>query len=231
VTALRRRKRLNGGCLSAHNTELAQRYALRSYFSLKCRRSVISPRTLDRQWVRARETIGRADLRFHDLRHTGLTMVAMTGATIAEIMAAGGHASHVAALRYQHASQDRMTAITDALAAMAEGRMEPLSSTKGHARGTTAAEAESNADSSEPSVASTEHANPKRHARRHRHNRRKSAGQQPDSEQQPPPRTTGDTELEGASQTTCDEQPQRDSNPCLHLERGPEDKSPTSDDP
>lgn len=96
--------------------------------------SVISPRTLDRQWVRAREAIGRTDLRFHDLRHTGLTMVAMTGATIAEIMAAGGHASPAAALRYQHASQNRMTAITDALAAMAEGRLEPFLTTKGHAR-------------------------------------------------------------------------------------------------
>jgi hypothetical protein len=60
-------------------------------------------------------------------------MVAMTGATTAEIMAAGGHASPAAALRYQHASQHRMSAIADALAAMAEGRFQPLSSTKGHA--------------------------------------------------------------------------------------------------
>jgi len=66
--------------------------------------SVVTARTLDRQWTRAREVIRRPDIRFHDLRHTGLTMVALTGATTAEIMAAGGHASPAAALRYQHAS-------------------------------------------------------------------------------------------------------------------------------
>ncbi len=95
--------------------------------------SVISARTLDRQWALAREVIGRPDLHFHDLRHTGLTLVAITGATTAEIMAAGGHESQAAAIRYQHATRERRTAIADALAAMADGRIEPLSPTKGHA--------------------------------------------------------------------------------------------------
>ncbi len=31
---------------------------------------------------RARSAIGRADLRFHDLRHTGATMAAQAGATM-----------------------------------------------------------------------------------------------------------------------------------------------------
>ena len=91
--------------------------------------SVISARTLDRQWTTARKSVGRADLHFHDLRHCGLTMVAMTGATTAEIMAAGRHASQAAAIRYQHATPHRMKTIADALAAM----WDPLESTCRHA--------------------------------------------------------------------------------------------------
>ena len=180
---------------------------------------VVTPRTLDRQWAQARTAIGRPDLCFHDLRHTGLTMVAMTGATLAETMAAGGHASMSAAIRYQHASQDRMTAMTEALAAMAEGRFEPLSPTKGHAGGTTPIKAESNGESPEPSAISPEHLRPTNRARRHRHSRRKSAGQQPDSESQALPQPREDAGPRNASQTENVEQPQRDSNPCLHLER------------
>ena len=132
--------------------------------------SVVSPRTIDRQWAIARQAIGRPDLRFHDLRHTGLTLVAMTGATIAEIKAAGGHDSNVAAIRYQHASQDPRTAIADALAAMADGRIEPLSQTKGHAGGTTPAVDTPNQDVSKPSVSASRHPNRSHHVR-HRRNR------------------------------------------------------------
>jgi len=58
-------------------------------------------------WGRAREEIGRPDLRLHDLRHTGLTLAAATGATVAELMHRAGHSSPAAALRYQHATIDR----------------------------------------------------------------------------------------------------------------------------
>jgi len=54
----------------------------------------------------ARQTIGKPTLRWHDLRHTGLTLAAATGATTAELMRRAGHASPVAALRYQHAVDD-----------------------------------------------------------------------------------------------------------------------------
>ena len=40
---------------------------------------------------------------FHDLRHVAGTLNAAAGATIKEAMARLGHASPVAALRYQHA--------------------------------------------------------------------------------------------------------------------------------
>jgi len=40
-------------------------------------------------WQRARTKVGRNDLRLHDLRHTGLTLAAATGATTVELMHRG----------------------------------------------------------------------------------------------------------------------------------------------
>lgn len=67
----------------------------------------ISANSLHGYWRRAREQIGRSDLRFHDLRHAGLTYAASTGATTAELMHRAGHASPAAAMRYQHALRER----------------------------------------------------------------------------------------------------------------------------
>jgi len=50
-------------------------------------------------YERARMSIGRSDLRLHDLRHTGLTLAAVTGATTAELMHRAGQTSTPAALR------------------------------------------------------------------------------------------------------------------------------------
>jgi integrase len=63
----------------------------------------------------ARRAAGRPDLRFHDLRHTGATLAAATGATIAELMRRLGHSTPGAAMRYQHAADDRDRAIAEAL--------------------------------------------------------------------------------------------------------------------
>jgi integrase len=63
----------------------------------------------------ARAKAGRPDLTFHDLRHTGATMAAATGATIKELMARIGHTTPTMAMRYQHASADRDRAIAQAL--------------------------------------------------------------------------------------------------------------------
>ena len=46
-----------------------------------------------------------------DLRHTGGTLSAVTGATLKELMARLGHSSVRAALIYQHATRDRDQAI------------------------------------------------------------------------------------------------------------------------
>lgn len=63
--------------------------------------------TLYGSFYPAREAIGQPSLHWHDLRHTGATMAAQTGATLAELMALLGHSTVAAAMVYQHAVQSR----------------------------------------------------------------------------------------------------------------------------
>ncbi len=77
--------------------------------------------TVERAWRRARQEVGLPQLRLHDLRHTGNTLAAATGASTKELMSRMGHASPQAALIYQHATADRDRAIADALSDMATG--------------------------------------------------------------------------------------------------------------
>jgi integrase len=83
-------------------------------------------------WVRGRERMGLPAFRFHDLRHTGNTLAAATGASTKELMARMGHASMRAALIYQHASADRDAAIAAALSRLAAGETvaEPAGQTR-----------------------------------------------------------------------------------------------------
>jgi integrase len=87
--------------------------------------TAVSARNFQRAWDKARSAAGRPDLHFHDLRHTGLTWSAETGASLPELMRRGGHASPRAALRYQHATEDRDRVLTDALAKMAASTTRP----------------------------------------------------------------------------------------------------------
>ncbi len=82
--------------------------------------SHMAPSSLSRVFYRAREKAGRADLRWHDLRHSSLTAAAQTGATLAELMSRAGHSSPQAALRYQHATSERDEQIAARLSALAE---------------------------------------------------------------------------------------------------------------
>ena len=86
----------------------------------------MAPSALYKVWYPARAKAGRDDLRFHDLRHTGATLAAATGATLADLMQRLGHSTPAAALRYQHAAEDRDTAIAAALSGFAEGKVVPL---------------------------------------------------------------------------------------------------------
>jgi integrase len=67
----------------------------------------ISSMAFQRAWGIARESIGRTDLPFHDLRHTGLTLSAATGASTAELARWAGHASPDEAFRYRHSTLER----------------------------------------------------------------------------------------------------------------------------
>ena len=72
-------------------------------------------------WARARAQVTLpAGFRFHDLRHTANTLTAATGASTRELMHRMGHASPQAALRYQHATRARDTAIAQSLSALIE---------------------------------------------------------------------------------------------------------------
>lgn len=68
-----------------------------------------------RDWTRARRTLGLEGVRLHDLRHVAGTMAAATGASTKELMHRLGHASPRAALRYQHATAKRDEAIADGI--------------------------------------------------------------------------------------------------------------------
>ena len=69
---------------------------------------------------REREAAGIGPLRFHDLRHSGLTWAAQTGATTAELMRQAGHSSPTAAARYQHAADQRAKELAAKLGEMAQ---------------------------------------------------------------------------------------------------------------
>lgn len=83
------------------------------------------PSALNQVFRRARAKAGRPDLRFHDLRHTGATLAAEAGATLAELMSRLGHSSVDAALRYQHASAAGDRKLADKLSAMYEAVKAP----------------------------------------------------------------------------------------------------------
>jgi len=68
---------------------------------------------------RARAKAGMEHFTFHDMRHTGQTLAAATGATLKDLMKRMGHASTVAAYRYMHAVDGRDADIASALSGVA----------------------------------------------------------------------------------------------------------------
>ena len=90
----------------------------------------LRPKTLMAAFGRAREECGLPEVHFHDLRHFSLTMAAATGASTKELMRRGGHSSPVAALRYQHATEDRDKAIANALGELVSGDVIPIAEAK-----------------------------------------------------------------------------------------------------
>jgi integrase len=64
-----------------------------------------------RVWQPATQAAGVEGLRVHDLRHTAGTLATAAGGSLREVMHRLGHATTVAAVRYQHVMADRDAAI------------------------------------------------------------------------------------------------------------------------
>lgn len=79
----------------------------------------LSETKLRNVWKAALKTIGRENVRLHDLKHFCGTMTARTGATLAESMDRLGHTSPGASLTYQNVVSGRPEAIAVALSALA----------------------------------------------------------------------------------------------------------------
>ncbi|MEV5695708.1 tyrosine-type recombinase/integrase [Micromonospora globbae] len=67
------------------------------------------------KWTRTVAALGMPGFHFHDLRHTGNTLAAASGASTRELMQRMGHASMRAALIYQHATNERDREIASAM--------------------------------------------------------------------------------------------------------------------
>lgn len=76
-------------------------------------------------WGDARDAVDSvpAGFRFHDLRHTGLTIFAQEGATLAELMRRGGHSDIRVVLRYQHSTMARDRELADRMSDRVEERL------------------------------------------------------------------------------------------------------------
>ncbi|HUZ21711.1 MAG TPA: site-specific integrase [Acidimicrobiales bacterium] len=86
---------------------------------------------LSNEWRAACDVVGLSGVRVHDLRHHAATLVARNrDVTLKELMAHIGHATPVAALRYQHATAEREQAIATYLDdVIAAARRSPASVT------------------------------------------------------------------------------------------------------
>jgi integrase len=86
-------------------------------------------------WLAAVREAGLNDgFRFHDLRHTGNTLAAATGASTKELMSRMGHASPRAALIYQHATRERDAVIAAALSDLVRGATTDGETSAGQSR-------------------------------------------------------------------------------------------------
>jgi len=71
---------------------------------------------LHKHWRIARDAAGLADVRFHDLRHSAASYLAMSGASPMDIAAILGHRTLTMVKRYAHLSEQHTTAAVDRMA-------------------------------------------------------------------------------------------------------------------
>lgn len=68
-------------------------------------------------WELARERAGLEDFRFHDLRHTAASYLAMSGASLLEIAEILGHKTLSMVKRYAHLSAPHLAGVSERMAA------------------------------------------------------------------------------------------------------------------
>ena len=71
------------------------------------------PVDFDESWTRTVETVALEDFRFHDLRHTCASYLAMSGATLAEVSEVLGHKTLAMVKRYAHLSDSHTTKVVE----------------------------------------------------------------------------------------------------------------------
>ncbi len=76
-------------------------------------RSGRRPIEIKKAWYAALRQAGIEDFRFHDLRHTAASYLAMDGASVPEIAAVLGHQSHQMAARYAHLSDGHTRSVLE----------------------------------------------------------------------------------------------------------------------
>ena len=98
----------------------AREYSGVVYFVADRNGGQVRGNTIYQAFVRARGQVGLT-IAFHDLRHTGQSLAAATGASLVDLKKRLGHSSTAAAQRYMHAVEGRDAQIADALSKLAEG--------------------------------------------------------------------------------------------------------------
>jgi len=73
------------------------------------------PADIRSAWLSALDRAGIEDFRFHDLRHTAASYLAMSGATLAEIAEILGHKTLAMVKRYSHFSTDHVSGVISKL--------------------------------------------------------------------------------------------------------------------
>jgi len=71
--------------------------------------------TFGRKWRKACAKVGMPGFRFYDLRHTGNTLLAESGASTKDLMVRMGHSSYRAAMIYQHSTAKRQRELAEKL--------------------------------------------------------------------------------------------------------------------
>jgi integrase len=75
-----------------------------------------SPNVIDKAWQAARIEAGLPEFRFHDLRHSAASYLAMSGSSLMDIAAILGHKTLAMVKRYSHLSEQHTTAAVDRMA-------------------------------------------------------------------------------------------------------------------